>query len=224
MKIITKNGIKDYYDYLQGVRGMDELVVYDRRDCTFIKGSTIKEGDYPQVSFFDTCHYGTDKPKLSIRRYLSKKIENHDGSYKGLPKFVMEGEVCHPLIEIGFHDWIFEVERYLDDNEKLCLDVSLVKKFENKTERLSEAPINIGELKQPYYHWGNVLRSKTACLIQNPIMLHTWIPRFIPAEEVWDALYEYISSLNDKDIVDNRTDIEKVESHGFDKKTSFRKM
>ena len=33
-----------------------------------------------------------------------------------------------------------------------------------------------------------------------------------------------ISSLKDKDIVDNRTDVQKAESAGFDRKTSFRNV
>ena len=33
MKIITRGKIKDFYDYLMGVLGQDELVVYDRREC-----------------------------------------------------------------------------------------------------------------------------------------------------------------------------------------------
>jgi hypothetical protein len=46
----------------------------------------------------------------------------------------------------------------------------------------------------------------------------------IPGEEIFKALYAYLSSLNDKDIVDNRTDVQKAESAGFDRKTSFRNV
>lgn len=37
MRIITK--IKDYYDYLQGVYGIDDKVIYDRRDAIYIDPS-----------------------------------------------------------------------------------------------------------------------------------------------------------------------------------------
>lgn len=36
MKIIS-GGKKDYYDYLQGIYGIDDLVVYDRRNSYVIK-------------------------------------------------------------------------------------------------------------------------------------------------------------------------------------------
>jgi hypothetical protein len=36
-------------------------------------------------------------------------------------------------------------------------------------------------------------------------------------------VYEYLISLNDKEITDNRPDALKIESAGFDLKTSFRK-
>ena len=36
MRIISKRGIKDYYDYLQGTYGIDPLVIYDRRECNVI--------------------------------------------------------------------------------------------------------------------------------------------------------------------------------------------
>ena len=45
---------------------------------------------------------------------------------------------------------------------------------------------------------------------------------FIPAEEVYNNVYDYLIANREPDIQDNRNDIQKLESHGFDKKTSFR--
>ena len=39
---------------------------------------------------------------------------------------------------------------------------------------------------------------------------------------MWNNLYEYISSLRDKEFEDTRTNDQHIESHGFDKKISFR--
>lgn len=58
----------------------------------------------------------------------------------------------------------------------------------------------------------------------NPIMEKTWIPKIIPAQDVWNNISDYLLAIKDKPIVDNRTDVEHAESHGFDKKTSFRNM
>lgn len=59
-------------------------------------------------------------------------------------------------------------------------------------------------------------------LVENPILAGSFIASMIPADEIWKALYEYLMSLNDKEIVDNRPDILKIESAGFDPETSFR--
>ena len=61
-------------------------------------------------------------------------------------------------------------------------------------------------------------------VISNPILAGTPITSFIAPEEVYNELYAYISSLNDVDVIDNRTDIQKAESAGFDRKTSFRNI
>ena len=45
-----------------------------------------------------------------------------------------------------------------------------------------------------------------------------------PAQELFIELYNWIVRFNNPEFPDKRTDIQKVESHGFDKKTSFRNM
>ena len=59
-------------------------------------------------------------------------------------------------------------------------------------------------------------------IVENPILKNTYIPKFIDAKEMWNNLYEYISSLRDKEFEDTRTNDQHIESHGFDKKISFR--
>ena len=61
-------------------------------------------------------------------------------------------------------------------------------------------------------------------ILVNPIMAGTWIPSVIPAEEIWNNVTDYLLAIKEKPIIDNRTDIEHIESAGFDKKTSFRNM
>ena len=52
----------------------------------------------------------------------------------------------------------------------------------------------------------------------------TWIPSLISAEEVWNNITDYLLSIKEPEIVDNRNDVQHIESHGFDKKTSFRNV
>lgn len=65
MKIIDKK--KDYYDFLAGVYGMDEMVVYDRRGSVVVNSEKILlEGmDY----YFSTKILFFDKP-LVEKKYI----------------------------------------------------------------------------------------------------------------------------------------------------------
>ena len=80
---------------------------------------------------------------------------------------------------------------------------------------------NIGLSEDERYHNIEVDDKDT---ITNPILSGTPIPAFIKAEEIYILLSTYISSLNDIEIVDTRSDIQKAESAGFDRKTSFRNI
>ena len=60
MKIISK--YKDYYDYLMGIRGVDPLIVLDRRKGIVHKPIDIKPSLYKfaliQLAICDVMHYG----------------------------------------------------------------------------------------------------------------------------------------------------------------------
>lgn len=57
----------------------------------------------------------------------------------------------------------------------------------------------------------------------NPILISASL-LLIPAETIFDEIQAFILSLNDIQHEDMSTDIQKLESAGFDRKTSFRKM
>ena len=50
------------------------------------------------------------------------------------------------------------------------------------------------------------------------------VARIYPAEKIHQDIYNWISKRNEPVITDNRTDIQKLESAGFDKITSFRNI
>jgi hypothetical protein len=75
-------------------------------------------------------------------------------------------------------------------------------------------------------YWKNYPRyndTTEEALVENPILDGSFMASMIPADDIWKALYEYLMSLNDKPIIDNRPDDLKIEAAGFDTKTSFRK-
>lgn len=240
MRIIRGgNSPKDFYDYLQGVLGQDDLVVYDRRKCTPIDANNMLSNTNILV-WFSTNPLHSDKKRESIRYWRSEKvslIDNSDDKTSGLPFYkklramrksedVLEGRVFHFLLEIGYHQYIFEVERYLDDDNTLNLKYKILEhRRVEKDKKVSKEPMSLCPVRirnswmvKPNSDY-EFLHSE---VIENPIIASTYLSKCIDAYEVWNNLYEYISSLRDKEIIDSRTNEEHIESNGFDKKSSFR--
>ena len=260
MKILKgQKGPKDYYDWLESVYGIDNLVVYDRRDA-FPIDPTKKWGcdedrqypnycsDYKNINierWFKKEPIFGDKKRENIKKWKTNKVFEYNSQQKeteGLNwekrtkirnswEEIKEGQVYHFILEIGFHHYIFEVERYLDDeNDKILhLNYGLVEyKRIEKNEKISHAPICLCPITHEKYWWVgkenrfSVSDEDKEIRIDNPILYSTYIPKFIDANDVWNQLYEYISSLRDKEFEDSRTNDQHIESHGFDKKISFR--
>jgi hypothetical protein len=222
MKIIDKN--KDYYDYIASIMGIDEKVVYDRRGSTILGSSRYYNFDWPSGYDLYFCKkpFKCDGPKTKKSQWQSCKYKNRIGrrvwSWKSREKYSEEGSIYDIYLEIGYHRFILEVERYLDDNGNVILEpyIADVKEIK-KEEKKSTAPLYI--CQYGYERYGRLRQDKP---IENPILKDTWIPGLIPANDMWNMLYEYISSLNDKEFTDSRTNEQHIESAGFDKKTSFR--
>lgn len=255
MKILGR--FKDYYDFLMGILGQDELVVYDRRDAFPINptkqwGCDIRSeypsqcSDYQNINverwFKKEIIYG-DKKREDIHRWNSHKIlvykdqeeETKDMGWVKKMKVhnswedIKEGQVYHFVLEVGYHHYYFEVERYIDDNDdsRIHLNYGFIeKKRIEKDKKISYAPVCLcpcdynkyGRHKNEFYVTDEMKSQK----IDNPILYSTYIPKFIDPYEMWNNIYEYISSLRDKEIVDTRSNEQHIESHGFDKKISFR--
>lgn len=213
MKILTSRKNKDYYDYLTGIYGIDEKVVFDRRQFTVLTSL-----DSP---FFNYQRNERDKQKTKerTREWIGRKCQ-------WVTKYV--GTDFHCLLEVGLKWYFFKVERYLDDSFHVCIDWNLAKTKEiSKNQHLGTAPMIFFKAYSDYSSRlrGTVdIRFDKKDIISNPIIVGTPITSLVMPEEVYNNLYAYISSLNDVDVVDNRTDIQKAESAGFDRKTSFRNI
>lgn len=211
MKIICKRGEKDYYDYLQNYFGIDELVVYDRR-----KSYPIDINNYYIGYGLDNIFKKEKDKTYDIKRRLVKGY--------GIKIPVMEGRFFYFVVESGFYHYFFKVERYLDDNDNLILEPQLIEKKKiSKGQKISKCPLAIcTDVVYTRYRGTITVSKKSKNIVENPILKNTYIPKFIDAKEMWNNLYEYISSLRDKEFEDTRTNDQHIESHGFDKKISFR--
>jgi len=216
MKIIDKN--KDYYDYLQGIFGQDPLAVYDRR------GSTV---------------FNSSNTPLPLKQITGGSCKGYYGVIE-----ILIGLVCHciyfeniPGNKITYEEFeTFRVgSRETDIPLRLRIEyteyqpgaIKTNMKFVNPNNRLG-FPIRYpnGRIlhENEYFtdgkdRWWN----KWTVCYSNPILCS--IPLLaVPAETVFEELHEFLLALNDKKIEDSRSDIQKLESAGFDRKTSFRKM
>lgn len=207
---ILDGGKKDYYDYLTGIYGFDEAILYDRRNSHVFRPMDIG------AEYFYRNNWQIDRCK-------KEKIGMHhvDGKYV-YGKFY-EGIKLHFVIEIGFVHYLFAVERYVDDNQEVHLEPHLLDKIRINNKQ-SDAPVSLIPIDYHILFGGKPAIRKYYIdrEIQNPIFNGTWLPSLIPAEEVYNEIYNYLISIKEPKIIDNRNDVQKLESKGFDKKTSFR--
>lgn len=179
MKIISK--VKDYYDYLAGIRGIDEDIVYDRRNC------------------------------IIFNKFNSEFLKDGKVRYAFIP-------IYYYVLEVGYTHYLFSLAPKGES-----FDVKLIKRFKVEKKR-SNSPISLMRVRYNVYRKSTEIEyiKRSGDFWENPILKNTWVPTFISAEEIYDDLYDYLISIREPKIIDNRTDIQKLESKGFDKKTSFR--
>lgn len=197
MKIIDNK--KDYYDYMVSKYGLDPIVTFDRRGSVDIMHELLGS--------------------LYLREAFSNKPQYTDGS-KNNKRFgdkELHGNIYKFCLEVGYIHYIFSIERWIDDNE-LYINI----KLENTTRtkhKMSDSVVSVIPIITKYYLEEYAAKE---FWINNPILKNTYIPKYICAEEMWNNIYEYVSSQNDKQFTDSRSNNEHIESAGFDLKTSFR--
>ena len=250
MKILDNK--KDYYDYLSGIEGIDEHITYDRRNSFRINNPGTKvpalQYDHNLRWFFNPyANYGDplgpiiDAP-FKKDKESDKYLVGKGADAKGKSK---KEYSCHQEflgILVGTKIYIIRVSRIREKetDDKVKIKPSLVYTgLYNREGMSSRAPIIIGDVgyARGYWSWNDgrdysdmrisryrkSITDNSLVYLENPIMADTWIPSIIPPLDIWVEVSNYLLSLKDPKIEDNRSDVEKLESHGFDRKTSFRK-
>ena len=202
MKIIDNK--KDFYDYLAGINGIDEYVTYDRRNSVVARKAL--DG---YLKPFNSLY---NEPSRDYYIYLQAGED-----YK--KRFLLRREVIKDNIK-------FIVEEY-DIDEKM-----------NSQTKKSWMPWWYGDPFIGVAKGDIPLSTKSPLIlayrstdsrwnawryIENPILVGLPLVGFLSAQEIWDGIYNYLLKMKEPIITDSRTDEEKAESHGFDRKTSFRK-
>lgn len=195
MKIISK--IKDYYDYLSGVWGVDDRIILDRRG-EFVP-STPKElsvltfiigGNLIQIYFDGMSYYFGEELKQFDQ---STKYRRKDGYY---------------TIPIG----------YIDGRQNNVYVANGIKEgFDYLNEKYESAII----YRSDRWHYNDVLEKDFSVF---PVLSATPITKFVDATDVYRMISDYLSRQLDKKLeaIPSLTDVQKLENKGFDKLSSFR--
>lgn len=199
MKIISK--YKDYYDYLTGIYGIDELAVYDRTKHQL----NMLEPDFNSldpirydiaicnqiyvVYLYKNNFYHTVDELIELDKLL---IQNNKNTITWIKKSVINN-IVHKHYE----------NRFKSENKKTNINKKL------------RQPILISIYSrynmEKHIDWSN-------CILQD-----FKFAKYIKPEDIFKQISEFLLWLNDNpEIPNNQTNTEKILAHGFDLKSSFR--
>ena len=207
MRII---GPKDYYDYLIGVYGIDDAIVMDRRDSTSLRKIPLYNNRFVHpigIAFCGVLYQGVINTKLKQGYWRYDVISFCD---KSKPKKSNPNHLGDCLYYgkdssgTEYQQYIMNSTEHTKINDQLnCPVIALMG---NKS--LYGTQINIE-------NWDTVLKL--------PLGLAEYgFSSIINPEDAYKTIYNWlIERKNEKDI-NVLNDQEKIESKGFDKKTSFR--
>ena len=220
MRIIDAN--TDYYDYLQSIY-QDNSLVFDRRDsflltkkflCECLKVNSWRSTDYSSTNYLllQICNsfwlFGVDIIKLNGYRpsdynmKLLRSWKNYDKARK-----LISLDVIYFRFIPGYYE--------LKDPEKR-LD-SQIQAIDTNNYRIWKS------INRFFIYPGNDLNRKIEKHI--PLLKACGIAEWINPLDIYLAFEEYFSlekSSSERREPIGNTDIDKIESHGFDVKTSFR--
>lgn len=192
--MIIESKYKDYYDYLQGVYGRDEKVVFDR---TFNNQAFYK----PSYTLFDSNNFKLYYLAICGTSYMITW-------YKDVLYF---GDEIKTIPEISLPHSHWRRKAYYLNNK--CIDLS-DHNTKTKANDFHNQPII---LKQHH-----MIDEKGVGNIYNFKLSDFNINKHIPAHDMYVKLTEWLVPKEKEST--QQSDIEKIESHGFDKKISFRNI
>ena len=204
MKIISK--YKDYYDYLSGIYGIDDKIVLNRTE------------------FFPVNEFSTKIVTFYIAGY------SLDGYYDSQNNRWYFGEdliALDPKPNIKKSKWERRIQinprryKYINKNRERCVSIL----FPTQNKYYHAYPDLIKDPNKINQKYGCPIMCSSGIpddYIKFPILKDTGIASVLPAEKIYLMLIEWLAPK--ENIVDNRTNIEKILSAGFDTKTSFRNI
>ena len=213
MKIISK--FKDYYDYKVAEYGIDENLVYDRRNGTIVDRQRISPEE-SNLALYSTLYVGSEVVHLFITQ---NKIYTHfdlvDIETKKRKYYFFDG-----------HCLKFRDEKQYEYKSNLWLgyfsDTADFIRENNGFHIREETHLSWEELsKIPLLLITSDYRTKNRKVYINPSLQELGV--YIDPDFVWQHIVQYLSDLKTQaeQSPELLNDL-KIDSKGFDKKRSFR--
>lgn len=221
MKIISKH--KEYYDHLTGIYGIDEVMVYDRRS----------EFPIEKPSDFSTTTKEVNSYRFAVCGNIYVLYHYMDKFYH-TPEELIDLDIAldRDGRKVIHHLHKEHKSRYYSDKP-----VSVRAQSAYNSNNGIKTNVN-NELRMPVlisigfpcskesayeYKAGKNERLSNLTYWRVPLLNDFKFYKVISAEEIYKEIYSFISWLKDHpEIPNNQTDKEKILTHGFDLKDSFR--
>lgn len=216
MKIIGKH--KDYYDYLQGVWGQDPKAVYVRTSPTVFnagnrpaflaaqipEGVAAWQGELVVTAGGAAHHvfFRRDRAGTVTEPFLSIPVEREEGAPPLLLEWYVDVQEIDPPRWRRFPSREEAIRKYT-----MMADGTLLGAVRRNRPPRKGRPPRFEDIR------GSA---------PDPI-LSTFPLVAVPAEDVFLGIQDWLLSKADPKVTDNRTDVQKLEAAGFDRRTSFRK-
>lgn len=205
MKIISK--FKDYYDYLQGIYGVDEKLVLDRTDF-YKEPYPPSEND---VAHLVICDWQVDVIFKGGKWLCGSDIEPYDTSTEWEKKWDLREIDKRPLVYRIYTGPEGASRRFGSHYARVLQKPFKIKKDSPNDVNNCPILINVNKVLN-----GGIEYRKY------PILKDYDIVKLYSPFDMWVMLSEWLGK--NKEVPNNQTDKEKIVSNGFDLKTSFRKV
>lgn len=211
MKILSKN--KDYYDYIVWKYGIDNSVVLNRISKSNEYFTKANENELFALAIcwtiyvwllYNWKYYFWNELTLSIiedayRSKKSYKYRNHYSQYD----FWDDRDRINLILSLD--------RKYIDLNNLYGMPIWLIK-FKSWWHEQFDI------IYEDYSYNNNTYKIWLDYCVVN--LQWFWIDKIIEAEEMYVSIYNFL--IREKNIINNQSDIEKVNSHWFDPKYWFR--
>lgn len=212
MKILDK--CKEFYDYVVSIYGIDNDIILDRRNK--------EDLDFPDNIYNWKYSYFSNGSlyfvlEIGYNQYLFK-VDYIDGKKQNVQLIKVFESTC----QIIDYKAEFNINYKHNVAYKLKHRKDLLSNVTNFYEACLRTEISLKEITIETLRFDQ-LANRSA--IKNKVYVNlNPFAKYLDPVTVYNQIYNFLLSKKDKKIIDNRTDVQKLESAGFGRKTSFRKM